>query len=494
MRYQVFSPDEAAALISHGETLGLSGFTAAGAVKVLPTAIARKAMTEHAAGRPFLLNILSGASTSNAVDGPLAEAGAVALRVPYQSSPTMREAINQGRVSYIDLHLSTMAQAMRMGYLPRVTTAIIEVCDVTDEGELTLTTSQGNSAAFCEQADRIILELNTYHKPVLRRIHDVCTLPKPPFSGPIAISAPEDRIGTGTLKVDPAKIAGVVYTHESDHLSPYKPATEETNRIGDHIVTFLEQELQAGRLPVRDYLLMQSGVGNISNAALKAIGRAEQFPPIKMYTEVLQDSALELIKSGRCLFASCCSLSLTDEAMSEFYEHFEFYRDKVVLRPQEISNCPEVARRLGTICMNAALEVDICGNVNSTHVCGSKVMNGVGGSGDYARSAVLTIFMCPSVAKGGAISSIVPMVSHTDHPEHDVDVVVTEQGVADLRGKCPRERAEAIIEHCAHPEYRPLLRRYMELANQGHTPQYLAKAFAFHLAFMQQGDMRCAEL
>ena len=494
MRFRVLSPEEAAALIVDGETIGISGFTAAGSVKVLPAAIAQRARDEHAAGRPFKVNIMSGASVSLAADTPLAEADAVNMRMPYQSSPEMRASANAGRVSYSDMHLSTMAQAMRMGYLPRVTTAIIEVCEVTDEGELTLTASQGNSAAYCRMADRIILELNSYHRKDLREIHDVCELPLPPHRGPIPIVEPEDRIGSGTLKVDPKKIVAVVRTHESDHLLPYKQCTPETDQIGEHIVSLLKRESATGPRASAEYLPVQSGVGNIANAVLHAIGRAQGLPPIKMYTEVLQDSAISLIRSGRCLFASSCSLSLSDEVMAEFYRDFDFFRDKVLLRPQEISNNPEVARRLGIICMNAAIEMDLFGNVNSTHVCGNKVMNGVGGSGDFARSAALTIFMCPSVAKGGAISSIVPMVSHTDHTEHDVDVLVTEQGVADLRGKSPRQRAEEVIEHCAHPDYKPLLRRYIELTPTGHTPHCLEKAFAFHLAFMRTGDMRHAEL
>ena len=168
MRFPILSSKEAAALISHGETVGVSGFTAAGSVKVIPRAIADRAKAEHDAGRPFVINLISGASTGQEVDAPLAEAKAVQLRIPYQSAPVMRAAINAGEVAYDDMHLSAVAQAMRMGHLPRVTTAIIEVCDVTDEGELTLTTSQGPSAAFCSMADRIILECNTYHRPELR--------------------------------------------------------------------------------------------------------------------------------------------------------------------------------------------------------------------------------------------------------------------------------------------------------------------------------------
>lgn len=463
-------------------------------MKALPEAIARRAQAEHEAGRPFRVKMLTGASAGSEVDGPMADADAVSLRIPYQSSVRMRAAINSGRVAYHDMHLSMVAQALRMGYLPRVTTAIIEVCDVTDEGELTLTASQGNSVVFCELADRIILEWNTYHRPEIKELHDVYSLQNPPHRVSIPIHSPEDRIGSKTLKVDPAKIIGIVRTHQADHLPPYKEGTEATDRIGEHLAEFLAQECAAGGMKDAAFLPVQSGVGNIANAALKAIGRAQNIPPIKMYTEVLQDSALDLIRSGRCLFASSCSLSVSDEVMEEIYERFDYYRDRILLRPAEISNHPEVARRLGLICMNAAIEADIFGNVNSTHVCGSKIMNGIGGSGDFARSAAVSIFMCPSVAKGGAISAIVPMVTHTDHPEHDVDVLVTEQGIADLRGKSPRERAAAVIENCAHPDYRPLLRRYVELTPVGHTPHCLEKAFAFHLAFMQKGDMRMAEL
>lgn len=148
----------------------------------------------------------------------------------------------------------------------------------------------------------------------------------------------------------------------------------------------------------------------------------------------------------RCKFASTCAMTITDDAMRHVYDNIEFFRNKVLLRPSEISNNPEVIRRLGVIAMNTALEADIFGNVNSTHVLGTKMMNGIGGSGDFARNAYISIFSCPSVAKGGLISAIVPMVAHVDHSEHSVDVIITEQGVADLRGKDPVQRAEAIIE------------------------------------------------
>jgi acyl-CoA hydrolase len=235
-------------------------------------------------------------------------------------------------------------------------------------------------------------------------------------------------------------------------------------------------------------------VGNVANAVLAALGRSTVIPPVKMYTEVIQEAVIGLIKQGKITFASGCSLSVSDATMEEIYRDFDYWKHKVLLRPTEMTNNPAIVRQLGLICMNTALEADIFGNVNSTHILGSKVMNGIGGSGDFARAAAITIFSCPSVAKGGAISAIVPMVSHVDHTEHDVQILITEQGIADLRGKSPRQRAEIIIENCAHPDYRPLLRRYVELTPQGHTPHSLEKAYAFHIAFKNTGDMRNVEL
>ena len=100
------------------------------------------------------------------------------------------------------------------------------------------------------------------------------------------------------------------------------------------------------------------------------------------------------------------------------------------------------------------------------------MMNGIGGSGDFARNSYLSIFVTQSVTKNNSISRIVPMVSHTDHTEHDVDIIVTEQGLADLRGLAPRQRAETIIQNCVHPLYREQMQDYYDRSCErgGHTP------------------------
>mgnify|MGYP002660210580 FL=1 len=205
---------------------------------------------------------------------------------------------------------------------------------------------------------------------------------------------------------------------------------------------------------------------------------------------------LDLIDAGKLNFASGTAFSPSPEGMARFFKDIEKYKKYMILRPQEISNSAEVIRRLGVIAMNTAVEVDIYGNVNSTHIAGTNMINGIGGSGDFARNAYLTIFYTPSVAKGGKISAVVPFCSHVDQPEHDVDVIITEQGVADLRGKSPRQRAKEIIEHCAHPDFRPMLRDYFQRAdaktNHAHTPHLLDEAFSFHQRYLETGSMKRA--
>ncbi len=231
----------------------------------------------------------------------------------------------------------------------------------------------------------------------------------------------------------------------------------------------------------------------MANAVLYDLGESTELPNFVMYTEVIQDAVLELMRKGKCTFASTCSMTFSDETERKLFPDLDFFRDKILMRPAELSNNPEVIRRLGVIAMNTALEADIFGAVNSTHVLGTRMMNGIGGSGDFTRNAYLSIFSCPSVSKGGLISNIVPMVAHVDHSEHSVDVIVTDQGIADLRRKDPVERAYEIINNCAHPMYRPLLLDYLKLGKGGQTPHVLNAAFAFHNAFNASGDMRNAD-
>ncbi|KGL52580.1 acetyl-CoA hydrolase [Porphyromonas canoris] len=489
MALKFMTAEEAAVLVKDNDNIGFSGFTAAGCPKVVTKAIADRARKEHEEGRPFRIGMFTGASSGDRMDGELARANAIKFRTPYQSNKDLRNLLNSNGTSYVDMHLSMLPQYLRYGYLGKVNVAIVEACDVTEEGEIVPTSAVGILPTICRLADKIIVELNDKHPKEIRGLHDLYEPADPPVRKEIPIYNVRDRIGTTTIKVDPEKIVAVVKTSEPNDEGGFAPLDDVTRAIGKNVADFLVKEMREGRMP-KSFLPLQSGVGNVANAVLGALGDNPDVPNFEVYTEVIQDSVISLMKKGRVTYASGCSLTVSRDVIQEIYANLDFFKDKIVLRPQEISNNPEIVRRLGLITINTALEADIFGNVNSTHVLGTKMMNGIGGSGDFTRSAYLSIFTTPSTAKDGDISAFVPMVSHLDHSEHSVNIIISEYGVADLRGKAPRERAEAIIENCVHPDYRPVLREYLQLGVKGHTPQCLSAAFAFHEQFAKTGSMK----
>jgi len=487
-KYPVLTAEEAAALIPDGAMVAVGGFTIAGAPKAVPKALAARARQLHAAGKPFRIKLISGASTGESCDDELARAEAVSWRAPYMTSVPMREQANTGRLDFVDMHLSHVAQIVLEGFLGPIDVAIIEATEITRDGRVYLTTGIGNAPTWLRCAKNVIIELNAYHSTRLREMADICVLPPPPDRSPIAISDPLDRIGRAYAEVDPAKVVGIVHTNQPDGGREFSAPDESCRRIADHVAGFLLHELHSGRIP-SEFLPLQSGVGNICNAVLSGFGANPDFPRFKVFTEVLQDAMLDLITSGKALGASSSALTLSDAKLRFLYENFGEFADRIVLRPQEISNNPGIARRLGVIAMNTAIEVDLYGHVNSTHFFGTQIVNGLGGSGDFERNGYLSLFMCPSVTKGGKISTIVPMCSHVDHNEHSVQIIVTEQGLADLRGLAPMPRARRIIENCAHPAYRGALLAYIDGAPMGHIRHDLRHCFDMHLNYLEQGAM-----
>ncbi len=477
MAFNQMTAQEAAEIIHNGATIGLSGFTAPGTPKAITEALAAKAVREHEAGRPFKVNMFTGASTSDHVDGVLARANAYNMRAPYQNVPDLRK---------------RMAQEVRYGTYGPIDFAIIEAADITPDGEIVLGCGVGNVPTYAMLAKKIFIELNAKLPKSLLGMHDIYMPLDPPRRREIPIYAANDRVGSPVLKVDPAKIVGIVHTDSYDCVKPFTAPDEISNQIGRNVVNFLVGEYKSGRLP-KEFLPLQSGVGNVANAVLYDLGESKELPNFMMYTEVIQDAVLELLKKGKCTFASTCSMTFSDQTEEKLFADMGFFHDKILMRPAEISNNPEVIRRIGVIAMNTALEADLFGSVNSTHVLGTKMMNGIGGSGDFTRNAYISIFSCPSITKGGAISNIVPMVAHPDHSEHSVDILVTDQGIADLRHKDPVERAYEIINNCAHPMYREMLTDYLK-RGAGQTPHSLKAAFEFHNAFNETGDMRNADL
>ncbi|HLN25876.1 MAG TPA: acetyl-CoA hydrolase/transferase family protein [Patescibacteria group bacterium] len=481
---KVVSPEEAASHIKDGMSVGMSGFTRAGDAKIVPMALA-----ERAANEKLKITLLTGASLGNDVDKTLTEAGVLGRRIPFQSDPVLRAAINRGEVMYVDQHLSETVEMLRTRQLPKIDVAVIEAVAITEDGGIIPTTSIGNSASFAILADKVIIEININSSLDLVGLHDVYIPTRRPFREAIPVVSPSDRIGITYIPIDPAKIAAIVISQKLDSSANVSPPDQETRDIASHLVDFLKYEVKQGRMG-NSLTPLQAGIGSIANAVLHGFNDSP-FHDLTMYSEVLQDSTFDLFDSGKLTFASGSSITLSKQKHDEVYADILKYKDRLVLRPQEISNHPEVIRRLGVLAINTALEADIYGNVNSTHVGGTHMMNGIGGSGDFARNAYVAVFVTKSVAKNGKISSIVPMVTHTDHPEHDVDVLVTEQGLADLRGLAPRERAQVVIDNCVHPMYRDAMRDYYKdaLVRGGQTPHVLEKAFSWHQSFREHGTM-----
>lgn len=489
---KVVDADEAAALIKPGANVGMSGFTGAGYPKAVPSALARRIAAAREAGDPAAIGLWTGASTAPELDGELAACDGVDLRLPYQSDPTGRSKINSGAMRYTDMHLSHVAPQVWEGVLGQLDVAVVEVSAITERGELVPSTSVGNNKTWIDQADQVIVEVNEQQSEHLEGMHDVYYgTALPPNRVPIPLTAPTDRIGSPYLHCPADKVVAVVPTNAPDRNTAFRAPDATSEAIAGHVLDFLDAEVRAGRLP-RELLPLQSGVGNVANAVLAGLGTS-RFTDLTAYTEVIQDGMLDLLDDGTLRAVSATSFSLSSEAVARFHRRAADYQDRIVLRPQEISNHPEVIRRLGCLAMNGAVEADVYGNVNSTHLMGSAVQNGIGGSGDFARNSYLSMFVTPSVAKGGSISTIVPMVSHVDHTEHDVSVIATERGLADLRGLSPGQRADRVIEQCAHPDYRPALRDYRGRALRGsfggHTPHLLGEALSWHDQYVREGSM-----
>lgn len=482
---KVITAEQAAQLFENGMIVGSSGFTKAGDSKVVLPALADRAKTD-----PLKITLITGASLGHGTDGKLAEAGVLAKRMPFQVDRTLRGKINSGEVLFIDQHLSETAELLHNKNLASVDIAVLEVAAIEADGSIIPTTSVGNSATFAALAKHVILEINTAVPMEIRGIHDIYQAEDYPRRNVIPIVAPENKIGRKTIALDPSKVVGIVFTDIEDSPADIAEPDNKTTAIASHILNFFEKEVEMGHLS-SSLLPLQAGIGKVANAVLMGF-KDSNFRNLTMFSEVLQDSTFDLIDAGVMDFASASSITVSKPCYDRVFGNLDKYRDKMVLRPQNISNTPGLIRRLGVIAINTAIEFDIYGNVNSTHISGTNIMNGIGGSGDFARNAYLSIFVTQAASKEDRISHVLPMVSHVDHTEHDVDILVTDIGLADLRGLAPRERAQVIIDNCVHPDYKEQLQHYYDRACErgGHTPHILEEAFSWHVNLRDQGSMK----
>ncbi|HMK22036.1 MAG TPA: hypothetical protein VK466_06855 [Terriglobales bacterium] len=312
---KIMSAVEAAALIRCGDQVGMSGFTGSGYPKAVPIELARRIAEANLRGLKFQVSVFTGASTGPELDGALAMAGGIHLRLPYQSDPETRKRINSGEMEYMDIHLSHVAQFVKYGFLGKLDVALVEVTAVLEDGRLIPSSSIGNNKTWIDQAERVILEVNSWQPAALEGMHDIYYgLETPPKRGPIPLVRPGQRIGTPYLEVPAEKVVAIVVTDAPDRNSAFKAPDEASRRIAGHILEFLQWEVQKGRMPA-NLLPLQSGVGNIANAVLFGLEEGK-FEGLTSYTEVIQDGMIRLLKSGKLTCASATAFSLSPEMLT----------------------------------------------------------------------------------------------------------------------------------------------------------------------------------
>ncbi|KAJ6526251.1 hypothetical protein DFH09DRAFT_1285948 [Mycena vulgaris] len=508
-------PSDLAPLFKNDDYIGWSGFTGVGYPKRVPAAIADHVETNNLQSK-LRFNLFVGASVGTEVEDRWAQLDMIARRYPHQVGKEIAKGINAGRIEFADKHLSMFPQDLTYGYYSLKKThgdpkkplnwAIVEATAITEDGHIVPGASVGATPEILESAEKIIIEVNT-HLPNLEASHAW-----PPRHFPFIHSAapptlsykpPGGQNRKTSIAIDPDRVVAIVESHLPDNTGGNAPESDESIAIAGHLIDFLSAEVDAGRLP-KSLLPLQSGIGNVANSIIGGLA-AGPFDKVMVWTEVLQDTFIQFFDSGKLDFATATSIKFSPEGFDHFYAHWAEYKDRLMLRSQQVANAPEIIRRLGVIAMNTPLEVDIYAHANSTCALGSRMLNGLGGSADFLRNAKLSIMHTPSSRPTKndptGISCIVPFASHVDQTEHDLDVIVTEQGLADLRGLSPRERAPIIIKKCAHPDYRDLLLDYYErslfeclAAGRGHEPHMLRNAFKFHTNFLEHGTMKgCAK-
>lgn len=468
----VVTAEEAASHVGKEATVLMSGFGGVGYPKLIPETLATDNSDRS-------LTVLSGGGVGGEIDDALIDADQLARRYPFQTRETSREAINTGRVAFHDRHISRFGDEVRLGDFGHPNVAIIEAVTVGD-GWLVPSTSIGHTPSFVAAADSVIVELNRSQPRELARIHDIYQRDLPPERDPIPIEEPTERIGSSRVTFDPEKLVGVVETDRPDDPYEFRDPTEVDLEIADHLGSFLEAELNRNRT-LTDRICLQFGVGSLGNALMGRLTDIEfGGREVVYFGEVVQDGLLDALDDDLLAGASATSLALSIEAQERLFADIEKYVEDVVLRPADVSNNPALIEQFGVVGVNSAVAVDLYGNANATHISGTDVVSGIGGSGDFNRNCRLGIIALPSTAGEGDISRIVPLVTHTDHTEHDHSVVVTEYGVADLRGQSPVERMGNLIE-VAHPDFRGSLQSYRDrsLDASGHVPLDTETAFSW---------------
>jgi len=477
----VSTADQAAAFIKDGMTVAMSGWAMAG----YPKAVPQKLVKRKQAGEGLSLNLITGANVPW-LDELLGSEEIVARRAPMVAGRALSSQANKGSLKYVEQQMCQMPKLLKKRSFGKIDVAVVEALGFDAEGRLIPTSSLGMTHYLLEAADKIVVEINSSQPEVLASLIDI-HIPAPfPDTQPIPLVKTSMRIGDNALVVDEEKICCIVETDIPERMGSQPKGSDTTRKIAENLFAFLEREYGAGAaLPP-----VQLGFGGLADSLADAFAGSD-FKDLQFFCGGVTEPVMELLASGRAAAVSTGGIGMTDRVV-EILENTRDIEKKLVIRNGDISNSHEVINRLGLIALNTGIEIDIYGNVNSSHISGNRVVYGIGGGAGFAQAAGLSVMMIPSAAKGGAISGIVPMVSHQDITDVDIDIVVTENGVADLRGLDDGERADLIIANCASEIYREQLSAYLAKARResgGHHPQLPEEAFAWHRRLKEEKTM-----
>ena len=481
LKNRVTSVAKATEIIVDGMTVAMSGYAMAGYPKAIPEELVRRKNE----GLKLSINLITGANVPW-LDALLGGAEIISGRAPMCQSKVLSSQVNTQKVYFVEQQMCKMPRLLRSHSFGNIDVVVVEALAVTEDG-LIPTTSVGLTKYLMEAANEIIVEINSAQPEILFGLHDVY-IPKPaPATEPIPLTSCTDRIGSAFIPFDVSKIKFIVETDKPENTVSLTTCLPESRKIAENLFSFFEKEYHTkngGVIPP-----IQMGFGNIADAVADLLQTSE-FNNLEFFCGGISENILELLKNGKAFGVSTAGITMNENA-GKILEQIPDVHKKLILRNGDMINNAEIIGRLGIVALNTGIEIDIYGNVNSSHIGGKSVVNGIGGGANFAQNAGLSVMLISSLSKGGAISNIVPMVSHQDICEHDIDVVITENGYADLRGLDDLQRAEAIISNCAAEEYQHQLLDYFEASKElgGHHPQNPQMAFRWYERLQETGAM-----
>ena len=413
---RIMTAEEAVRMISRGKVVFIG--TAAGEPQTLTRELATQSSEK---GDTEIIQALSLFLSPKRVDMTKQNFRFNALFV----GPGVRSMVQEGRGEYTPAHLSEMALLFEEGLI-RIDYALIQVAPPDADGNFSLGVSVDVTKSAAKSASHVIAQVNP--------------------------SMPSTR-GDSCLHVTDID----AFVIQEEPLLEWRSPPEESEEIriiGRHVAALVD-----------DGATIQIGYGSIPDAVLSYLDEKKD---LGVHTEMFSDGLIDLIEKGvitgkkKSLHygAVVASFALGSQRLYDYirdHDLFEFY-------PSSYTNSPcTIQANRHMVAINSALAVDLTGQVCADQL-EHEFYSGIGGLADFMRGASMSkrgksVIALPSTAQGGSVSRIVgslPEGSAVTVNRCDVHHVVTEFGIAELRGMTIEQRALELIE-VAHPKFRAAL-------------------------------------